>query len=73
MPLRGRMSDGDLVIEEAGKEQPDMIDTAALTATLNVIIDSSRAEQERVQAINSVRQQKVPAVRDALVKRPGRR
>ncbi|HEX7859534.1 MAG TPA: PVC-type heme-binding CxxCH protein [Verrucomicrobiae bacterium] len=43
-------------------------DAAALTATLNVITDSNRAEQERVQAIDSVRQQKLPAVRDALVK-----
>jgi putative heme-binding domain-containing protein len=43
-------------------------DATALNAALNVITDSARAEQERVQAINSVRQQKVPAVRDALVK-----
>src|SRR5688572_25238635 len=43
-------------------------DAQALTAMLDVITDSARPESERIQAISSVRQQKVPAVRDALVK-----
>ncbi len=43
-------------------------DAASLNATLAVITDARRADHERVQAIESVRQQKTPAVRDALVK-----
>src|SRR5687768_12895448 len=42
-------------------------DAAALTATLKVISDSTRPVEDRVQAIQSVRQQKVAAVRDTFV------
>ena len=43
-------------------------DAAGVTATLNVITEGGRGAEERVQAIQSVRQQKVPAVQDTLAK-----
>lgn len=43
-------------------------DAAALTASLNAILDSGRSVEERIQSMQSVRQQKVPAVRETFEK-----
>jgi putative membrane-bound dehydrogenase-like protein len=43
-------------------------DAAALSITLNVVTDANKSSEERIQAIQSARQQKSPAVRDALKK-----
>lgn len=43
-------------------------DAAALDASLKAVADGSKSAEERVQAIQSVRQQKAPSVRDALVR-----
>ena len=42
-------------------------DAAALQASLQNVADSNRGADERVQAIRAVKQQKLPAVREALV------
>ncbi len=42
-------------------------DAAALGASIKVVSDSSKPQEERVQAIQSLRQQRTPAVRDALL------
>ncbi len=43
-------------------------DAAALQASISALLDSNRPTDERVQAIESLRQQKTPAVHDAFVK-----
>jgi putative heme-binding domain-containing protein len=43
-------------------------DAASLTASLKTILDGGRSADERVQTIQSVRQQKVPAVRETFEK-----
>lgn len=43
-------------------------DAEAMNASLKVITDSARSVEERVQAIQTVRQQKLPIVRDTFVK-----
>jgi len=43
-------------------------DAAALKATLGVIEDSRANPDQRIQAIQSVKQQKTDAVRDALIR-----
>jgi putative membrane-bound dehydrogenase-like protein len=42
-------------------------DAAALDASVHLITDNSKSEEERIQAIQSVKQQRVPAVHEALL------
>ncbi len=56
------------VIERARQLGTVWGDAAALKATLGLILNSNATDESRLQAIQSVRQQKVDAVRDTLVR-----